>query len=290
MKENYLIEFTEKLDVLISLMNKLESKINLCKQTSVKFGFEFDIKFNISPLYFIRLRDYINKKIEDGCAYDRNIVNLKRDFLRQYRYLIQNIKREISRINLILEKEMNKVVCKYIYEDKYEYEIKQANSYNVYNSLVDKIIGITKYRKLMKENHELKADLIEKEYNEQNFEQKKISDLVIMMENADYKSGKLLCLHEYIVKNFMIDKNFAKRSKDYKWTAVKFLPYGFFEKRMHYKVLNKNMILENEKLKEKLKCDRLSEELSKKTDNRNSLLLNLNDKLSKILKLGFILD
>jgi len=290
LKENYLIEFVEKLDVLISLISRLEDKINLYKKNSIKFGFEFDVKFDMSPLYFIKLREYINKKIEDGCVYDRNIVNLKREFLRQYKYLIQNIKKEVSRINLVLEREMNKVVYKYIYEAKYEYEMKQVNLYNVCNTLIDKIVGIAKYRKLMKENHELKADLIEKEYNEQNFAYKKIFDLVIMIENTNFKNGRLLCLQDYIVKNFNIDTSLIKRSKDYEWTTVKFLPYGFFEKRMHYKILNKNVMMENEGLKEKLKSDRISEELSKNMNNKNSVLFNLNDKLSKILKLGLVLE
>ena len=46
MKNNYLIDFIQKLDFLISEINKLDAKIRLYRRNSSKFGFEFDVKFS----------------------------------------------------------------------------------------------------------------------------------------------------------------------------------------------------------------------------------------------------
>ena len=54
---NYLMDFLRKVDVLISEINKLNSKIRLYQKNSNTFGIPFDVKFSISPDNFIKLRD-----------------------------------------------------------------------------------------------------------------------------------------------------------------------------------------------------------------------------------------
>ena len=75
---NYLVKFLYDVDVLISEINKFNSKKRLYKANSEKFGIEYDVRFSISPDYFIKLRDFLQKKIEHECCYDRNIVNVKK--------------------------------------------------------------------------------------------------------------------------------------------------------------------------------------------------------------------
>lgn len=282
-ENNYLINFVSKLDSLISEINRLDAKIRLYRKNSNKFDFDFNVKFLISPDYFEKLRNYIYSKIEENYGYDRNIVNLKRQIAKDYVPLILRIQHEISRIDAFQEQEMNKIVYKKIYAAKYEYEMKQIDKYNVESSLVEKFLGIKKYRKLMIKNHELKAKLILKEYDNNSLEKKNIFELVNMLENTDIKNGDILCLQDEMIENFMIDRNTIKRSENYSWKCADILPNGFFAKKEHYRILNSAIIEENQKIEKKLvKEDRLKE----LTRKQNVKLMRLNEKLAKVLKLG----
>lgn len=283
---NYLMDFLYQVDILISEVNKLNSKVRLYQKNAKIFDMPFDVKFSISPEYFLKLREFLQEKIESGNCYDRNIVNLKREFAKDLRYIILNIENEIARINSFQEKEMNKVVYKAIYTAKFENEIIQRNSYYTESSILDKFLGIAKYRKLMVKNHDLKAKLIVKEFNEKTKERKSIFELVCMIENENVKTGDILCLQDDIIKAFMIDRNIVKRVEDYTWRKADLIPSGFFEKRLYYKILNKNLILENQKLEENLKSEFL--DCIKEKSLIKERLIKINSKLAKILKNGLV--
>ena len=54
MKNNYLFDFADKLDCLISEINKLNAKVRLYRKNSSKFNFDFNVKFTISPDCFMK--------------------------------------------------------------------------------------------------------------------------------------------------------------------------------------------------------------------------------------------
>ena len=71
---NYLVEFLYGVDVLLSEINKLDSKIRMYKRNSEMFGIEYEVKFSVSPDNFVKLRDFLQKRIDEGARYDRNII------------------------------------------------------------------------------------------------------------------------------------------------------------------------------------------------------------------------
>ena len=278
---NYLVDLLNKVNSLISEIDKLDSKIRLYKKNCKKFGISYDVQFSISPEYFIRLRDFLTNKIENYYGYDKKIADLRREILKTYSGIISNIKNEISRIDYEQEIQMNEIVYRKIYDSKIENEIKIRDSFNIKSSLFEKILGIKKYRKLAFENHDLKVNLLKQEYEEKRKTKKTIFELVCMIENCSLKTGGLLCLQEDIIKEFMIDRNIIKKEKHNEWKTVMLIPRGFGAKREYYKVLSKNLEKENVELYAKLTNDR-SKEL---TDNNNKsiYLIKLNEKLGKIL-------
>lgn len=282
---NYLMAFLHKVDVIISEINKLNSKVRLYQKNSDIFGIPFDVKYIILPDNFIRLRDFLQKKIEDGNYYDREIVNLKREFSKQFSYIVLKIEQEIVRIDNFQEKEMNKIVQASLYNAKIKNEIDLRNSFYVRSSIFDKFLGVEKYRKLSYINHDLKAKLIEREYEIKCKEKKSIFELVSMIENENVKNGEILCLQDKIIKAFMIDRNTVKRNSQYSWKQVDLLPRGVFERRAYYRVLNKNLIIENEKLENELKQELRSSEIIDKGFNIEKLM-RMNTKLNKILRGG----
>lgn len=287
MKNNYLIEFVEKLDCLMSEINKLNAKIRLYRKNSSKFNFDFNVKFTMSPNYFENLRNYLYEKIEEGSTYNKKIVDLKREFAREYLYLIFKMKQEIHRIDDFQEKEMNRIVYQKIYAAKYEFELKQINRYKVDSSIIEKFLGINKYRKLMVKNHELKSKMVLKEYDQESIKKKNIFELICMIENTNIKNGEILCLQDDMIEYFMIDRNTIKRSEDYSWKCAEILPNGFFAKKEYYKMLNNLVKKENKELEEKL----LEEDrLTNFKEIRKNKLHRMNEKLSKILNTGIALE
>ncbi len=278
---NYLIDFSYKLDCLISEINKLNSKIRLCKINARLFNIDVKTHNPISPDYFLKLRDFLHEKIEEGSKYDRKIAELKRNFSREYESIIRKIAKEINKIEEEQETEINKVVYRAIYAARFNNENYLSETYNVKSSIFEAFLGIAKYRKLSYINHQLKAKLVEKEYNETNFTRKSVFELVNMIENADVKDGDLLCLQDDIIKAFMIDRNVIKRNIKDTWKQAVLIPDGVFEKKAHYKILNKNLVQENKELEMSLKENRLIVEKEKNISMNN--LITLNSKLAKIV-------
>lgn len=283
---NYLMEFLHKVDILISEINKLNSKIRLYQKNSNTFGIPFDVKFSVLPDNFLKLRSYLQAKIENGSAYDKHIVNLKREVSRDFSYIVVKIEQEISRIDRFQENEMNKIVYAAIYNAKIKNEIDMRNSFYVRSSIFDKFLGIHKFRRLSYINHDLKAKLLEIEFEKKSKERKSIFELVAMIENESVKNGEVLCLQDEMIKSFMIDRNVVKRNLDYSWKQVQLIPYGIFEKRSYYKILNKSLSNENDNLKEKLENNlRIKEEMEERSFSVEKLV-RLNTKLTKILRSG----
>lgn len=285
---NYLVKFLYDVDILISEINKFNSKKRLYKANSEKFGIEYDVRFSISPDYFIKLRDFLQKKIEHECCYDRNIVNVKREFSREVPYIKTKIQEELIRINYVQEKEMNKVVRQAIYDSKIENENKIISSLDCEDSLWDKFVGRAKYRKLAIKNHELKKKVIAQEFEKDNNEKKTIFELVNMIENEEAKSGELLCIQDEMIKFFMIDRNVIKRDSASSWKMANIVPTGFFNQRAYYRILNKNLEEKNVTLKNSLK-DSSKNGLSECSFTKDGLM-RINAKLAKILKGKMVID
>ena len=115
---NYLVNFLQDVDGLILQINKLNNKTALYRKNCEKFGINFDVKFSISPYYFNTLRDFLLKKIKDYCGYNRQIVNLRRELLRNIPFIIATIQKEIARIDYIQKSQINDIVYNAIYDAK----------------------------------------------------------------------------------------------------------------------------------------------------------------------------
>ena len=277
---NYLVSFLQDVDVLISEINKLESKIRLYKSNCEKFNMNFDVKFSLSKDMFVTLRKFLAEKIENYYGYDSKIVNLRREFLKNYGDIIRNIHNEIYRIDYIQELQLNGIAKEYIYKTKLQNELKLRDMYDVKSSFFEKILGIKKFRKLKYENHDLKAKLLQKQYEEDKKEGKTVFELACMIESCEVKTGGLLCLQDDIIKSFMIDRKVVKKENNMAWRMAVLVPHGFGAKKQYYKVLNKNLEKENIELKGVIENDR-SGEISESSFNGVNLK-RLSSKLARV--------
>ena len=117
---NYLTEFLNTVDDLISRIKKLD------KKNSDIFGMNYDVRFSISPDYFVKLRSFLQESLENGYFYDKNIVNLKREFSRNFVSVSSGIERELLRIDEYQVIEMNRIVKYVILKKKLMKKIKKC--------------------------------------------------------------------------------------------------------------------------------------------------------------------
>ena len=249
---NYLTEFLNTVDDLLSRIKKLDSKKKIYKKNSDIFGMNYDVHFSISPDYFVKLRSFLQESLENGYFYDKNIVDLKREFSRNFVSVSSGIERELLRIDEYQVKEMNRIVKDAICDSEKEINEKNKEMYDVESNLFEKFIGKNKFRKLMVEQYELKIKLIEKKRNEMKLTTESMIELVNMMESTELKTGELLWLEEEIIKAFKLDKNLIKSGSSSPWRVCNMMPRGIFAQREQYKLLNKNAVIENQKLRNQL--------------------------------------
>ena len=204
---NYLIAFLQDVDILISEINRLESKARLYRRSCDIFDMAYDVKFSISPDSFVELRSFLSKKIDENVGYDKKIADLRREFLRSISLIKSGIQREFDRIEMAQKQGMNAIVYRAVYESRISNEVKLRDSFDVKSGLMDILLGVKKYRRLAFENHDLKASCLEREYAEKKCEEKSIFELVCLIENCEVKTGSLLCLEDDIIKTFMIDRS-----------------------------------------------------------------------------------
>ncbi len=279
---NYLTEFLNTVDDLLSRIKKLDSKKKIYKKNSDIFGMNYDVHFSISPDYFVKLRSFLQESLENGYFYDKNIVDLKREFSRNFVSVSSGIERELLRIDEYQVKEMNRIVKDAICDSEKEINEKNKEMYDVESNLFEKFIGKNKFRKLMVEQYELKIKLIEKKRNEMKLTTESMIELVNMMESTELKTGELLWLEEEIIKAFKLDKNLIKSGSSSPWRVCNMMPRGIFAQREQYKLLNKNAVIENQKLRNQLnETYRICEDENSFSMKR---LINMNVKLSRILK------
>lgn len=279
---NYLIAFLQDVDILISEINRLESKARLYRKNCDIFDMTYDVKFSISPDSFVGLSSFLSEKIDENFGYDKRIADLRREFLRSFSLIRSNIQREIDRIEMAQKLEMNAIVYKAVYETKISNEVKIRDSFDVKSGLMDILLGVKKYRRLAYENHDLKASCLEREYAEKKCEEKSIFELVGLIENCEVKTGGLLCLEDDIIKAFMIDRSVFKKDGEGAWRVAMLIPHGFAAKREYYKALNRSLETENAELREKLLNDRISEGMK---EDRVSIE-NLSNKIGRIFGFG----
>ena len=275
---NYLIAFLQDVDILISEINRLESKARLYRRSCDIFDMAYDVKFSISPDSFVELRSFLSKKIDENVGYDKKIADLRREFLRSISLIKSGIQREFDRIEMAQKQGMNAIVYRAVYESRISNEVKLRDSFDVKSGLMDILLGVKKYRRLAFENHDLKASCLEREYAEKKCEEKSIFELVCLIENCEVKTGSLLCLEDDIIKTFMIDRSVIKKDREGSWRVAMLIPHGFVAKREYYKVLNCSLEAENLELKEKLSNDRIGGILK---GNRVSFE-SLNNKIGRI--------
>ena len=279
---NYLVDFLQKVDLLISEIDKLNSRMRQYRKNAEIFGFPVEYTYTISSEYFKKLRELLENRIEANANYDSKIVNLKRIFFRELPEITEKIDIGINQIEKNQEIQMNKLVNEKIYNAKISNEYHQIDMLNVRPDLFDGFLGINKYRKLASKNHNLKIKLLTKEFEKGNTERKTLFELVNMIEDIEEKDGSLLILEENMIKAFMIDSNLIKREKHTYWRQAVLIPNGFWAKRDYYKVLNKNLEIENKELEDIIyQKDRI--QIDSKQDIKQHLL-RINSKLGKLVK------
>ena len=162
--EEKLINILIKIDMIISVIEKLNSKIRLCKKNSEILGLEFQDTENISNETFCVLSNYIKENIEKDNQLYNKLVGIENSLNLDYESIKSEIESQIAQIESNQDKQIYQKANKLIYVAKWQRFQKEKEYYLSKNSLTDKMTGKAKFKKIKAQNIDLKSDLVKKEY------------------------------------------------------------------------------------------------------------------------------
>lgn len=284
--ENQVINILMKIDVLISMIDKLQNRIKSYKNNSEILDIEYVECTEIEKDTLNDLSIYIRENIERQNNIYNKLIEIEKTLESDFESIRDDLVNQIKKIEDIQSEKIYKKAIKLIYVARWQNSEKEKRYYMQKNSFLDKLIGKEKVNKLLLENKELESKIIKKEYYEirNKYEGQSIRETVNLLNNCRNKNNAIIEFEEKIIKLFMVDVNTISTNVNEIWSVANLVPTGFFEKRKYYKILAKKIQEENKEMKEKL-----STYIEAKADGENKIvdkfhnLIEMNQRLKNIL-------
>ena len=249
-REEKLIKILTKIDLLISIIDKLNSKQRISKRNSKALEIDCYESIDIRNDVFKQMSQFIREQLDkENDIYDR-LTGLEISLENDSNFIIRKIENEIQKITKKEESEVYKKAQKLIYIAKWQKFQLDKTYYVSKNSFIDKLTGKAKLKKIMVEHYELKSRLVKKEYYEKkdDYSGQSVRDTVNILQNFSDKNHLIIQFQETLLKLFMIDTKTIKTKPENNWSMVNLVPTGFLEQRKYYKVLFQKITDENQKM------------------------------------------
>ncbi len=280
--EEKVINILNKIDILISIIDKLNSKQRMEKRNSEVLDIKNFQSIELKNDMFKNLSVFIKENLEKKRDIYEKLANLEKVLEKDFGDIKEKIENQIKAIEENSLSQIYKKAKKMIYVAKWQKVQIEKEYYLSKDSLIDKITGKSKFKKCMVENKELKGKLIKKEYYEikDTYEGQNIREILNMMKNLSYKNNDIIEFEEKLINSYMIDKETLKININDNWNIANLVPTGFFEQRKYYKTLVKKIEKENKKMVELLETNLIK---VNETVNKFDILINMNKNLKEIL-------
>ena len=249
-REGKLIKILTKIDLLISIIDKLNSKQRISKRNSKVLEIDCYESIDIRNDVFKQMSQFIREQLDkENDIYDR-LTGLEISLENDSNFIIRKIENEIQKITEKEESEVYKKAQKLIYIAKWQKFQLDKTYYVSKNSFIDKLTGKAKLKKIMVEHYELKSRLVKKEYYEKkdDYSGQSVRDTVNILQNFSDKNHLIIQFQETLLKLFMIDTKTIKTKPENNWSMVNLVPTGFLEQRKYYKAFVQKMTAENQKM------------------------------------------
>lgn len=275
-------DFLEELEFLIKKIEDLYFTIENCKKKSKSL--------NINLEYIDE-----NKKIAD------EIKDIKNDFinnsnideikLKKINEELKNanitckIEEIIDNVNIYLYEEIYKKVIKAIYVSKWREKEKEISYLDYKDTIISRIIGEAKFRKLSIEKKKLESEYIKKEYykKKEDYKGQNIEEIISNLINNGECDFEVIELKNKLINLFKMDKKILRYYiPKAEWKVANIIPYGIIDKIKYYKKLNKEIINEIEKIRNSLQ-ENVEIKYDTKSTNKVFDLTTINQEIKEII-------
>lgn len=243
-----------KINILISKTDKLNSTIRMCNKNSEVLEIP-KVKLNNILLDDLEsLKDLFITLIENSYDKEEEIEKVKKEIDNNLEKIVEKIEKEDTDIEYNQNKEIYKKAIRLIYVAKWREKEKEISYLDYKLGFFDKITGEEKFRKLSIEKKKLESEIIKKEYYImlEEYKGETVREIINKLNSSPDRDFELLDFKDKLIKTFMIDDDTITSQVELEWNLSNIIPYGFFEKIKYYKSINKHIEQDISKLKEKL--------------------------------------
>ena len=201
--EEKVVNILIKIDMLISVIDKLNTKKRLFKKNAEILGLEFKDTEEISNETFCLFSDYIKNNIESDNEIYNKILEIENSLENDFENIKNEIEQQISNIENEQYKQVYQKANRLIYVAKWQNIQKEKDYYLSKNSLIDKMTGKSKFKRIKLENLELKSELVKKEYYEikDKYEGQNIRETLNILNCTNYKNNAVIEYKEELLKS-----------------------------------------------------------------------------------------
>ncbi len=280
--EERVINILNKIDILISTIDKLNAKKRISAKISHNLGIDDYQCIEINDDELKNMSLYIKENYELKNDIYNELVDLEKTLEVDFEFIKNAIETQVKCIEENSLSQIYKKGKKLIYVARWQKTQRERKYYLSKNNLIDTFLGKSKLKKVMAKNKELEGELIKKEYSEIKdiYEGQSIREIVNVLNSFPDKNNELIEFQSEIIKLYMLDKNSLNSKPNISWEMANLVPTGFFEKRKYYKFLTKKIEEENKNMMNLLKN---KSNIVNKTLNKFDKLANMNKNLGIII-------
>ncbi len=280
--ERNLKDFLEELEFLIKKIEDLYFTIEDCEKKSKSLNIKLEYiceNKNIADEVKDLRNDFINNSNIDEIKLNKINEELKNT------NIICKIEEEINNIKSFLYEEIYKKVIKAIYVSKWREKEKEILYLDYKDTIISRIIGEAKFRRLSIEKKKLENECIKKEYYKEvkKYKGQTIEEIIGNLINNGECDFEVIELKTKLINIFKMDKKVLRYYiPKAEWKVANIIPYGIIEKIKYYKRLNKETINEIEKIKIILQ-ENVEMEYDKQTTNKVFDLTTINEEIKELI-------
>ena len=272
-----LIYFIQKLDLLMKKIEDIYFAIKDCNEKSKKMDIKLEYIYGeqeFSEEIKKFKNDFINN-LDNTDISQEVLENKIKELDIKIDSIINKADEIITDVNNCLYKEIYKKVIKAIYVSKWRQKDIEISYLDYKDTIISKIIGEAKFRKLSIEKRNLEKEQIKKEFCDvvQQYNEESIKEIIVKLINNGECDIEVIELKNKLMKVFKIDEKVLRYyiPKD-EWKAADLIPHGIIEKIKYYSRLNKIISNEIREMKKSQKEDieiKFTEQNIKKVINLN---------------------